>query len=243
MVAAVRRAVKAWLSALPSLRLIVTTREQCHSPEEVLLEVPALTPDAAREMLLDRLHRANTVWTADTVPPVTVDALGQRLDGLPLAIELAAARADVLSPEAIVTRLDGAFARNPALISERHRSFARAIQWSWDLLSEQTQRVIMSCGVFRGPFTMADVDGVVATLSDDVDVVEAMSDASAKHFVVTEYSPAPINAIGFRFYEPVREFIAKRLAACELRGATQQAYTGVLLRPGMSVVCISGHAG
>ncbi len=166
------------LEACPGVKLLVTSREPLHvSPEHEYPVPPLRLPDPGIEADVDRLRRVETValfeqraravrpdfaLTAENAPAVT--ALCTQLDGLPLAIELAAARAKVFSPQALVARLDrrlGLLTGGPRDAPARLRTLRDAVAWSHDLLSPDEQALFRRLAVFAGGFTMEAAEAVI----------------------------------------------------------------------------------
>ncbi len=157
----------------------------------------AVTPDF-------ELGRANVTAVA---------AICRRLDGLPLAIELAAARLRTLSPTELLARLDQSL---PLLtggardLPERQRTMRRAIEWSYDLLGETEQRLFRRLSVFRGGWTVeaAEVVGAVEGAPEE-DVLYLMSELVEQALVVAEKrEDGPVR---YRMLVPVREYAMERL--------------------------------
>jgi len=164
------------LAACPDLVVLATSRAALRVSGECEFPVPPLAiPDHASGAAHDpadtdaiRLFvlRARSVdsefaLTADNAPVVA--AICRRLDGLPLAIELAAARAKVLSPQALLARLEGRLdllAHGPRDLPARQRTMRDAVAWSYDLLSDDEQRLFRRLSVFVGGFSLEAAEGV-----------------------------------------------------------------------------------
>jgi predicted ATPase/class 3 adenylate cyclase len=155
----------------PQLRLLATSRELIRIAGEAGYQVPPLAVAAATALFEDRarLHRPDLELGADD--RAAIQAICERLEGLPLAIELAAARARLFSPVAILARLGrsldlaGAARDTP----ERQRTLRGAIAWSHELLSEPERRLFRRLAVFEGGWD-AEQAGVVADLDGDLGV-------------------------------------------------------------------------
>ena len=169
------------LRAAPSVRALVTSRAPLRVEGEILFQVPPLAvpelegppaPEAVRRYSAIRLFeerarlaRADFAVTADTAPAVT--AICARLDGLPLAIELAAARVSMLPLPDLLARLGGKFVLHLEGLRERparHRSMNEAVGWSYDLLDPEEQRAFRFMGVFLGGFALEAAQAVWAPL-------------------------------------------------------------------------------
>jgi predicted ATPase len=165
--------------------VLVTSRTPLRLRGEVVYPVaPLELPERAHGIPVDELRRLDSVrlfvdrarqarpdFELSTVNADDVSELCLRLDGLPLALELAAARVRLLSPRAIVGRLgqrldllkDGGTEK-----PERHRTLRAAIEWSYDLLKEPEQQLFTCLGVFRGGFTVDGAEAVAPTRGLDV---------------------------------------------------------------------------
>lgn len=172
------------------------------------------------------VERASAVLPAFKLMQADVSAITQicqRLEGLPLAIELAAARVSVMNVQQIAARLNSSFdlltGGNRAGLP-RHRSLQATIDWSYALLSEEEQRFFRQLSVFSGGFTLETVEAVYALASASAqprghtttDVVELMSQLVNKSLIVSgmRYTAGQER---FRLLEPVRQYAAARLSA------------------------------
>src|SRR5207302_3800497 len=114
-------------------------------------------------LFADRARRADTQFTLDRENSAMVGRLVARLDGMPLAIELAAARVEALGVAQLLDRLDDRFALlagGDRLATPRQRSLAAAVEWSYQLLDDCERRVFRLVSVFSGPFTLEAAEAV-----------------------------------------------------------------------------------
>jgi len=211
-------AVGAWLDAAPALRVVVTSQAPLRAVGEEWIEVGALSREDGVALFENRARAAapGFVVTAEVRP--TVDAIVERLDGLPLGIELAAARMDALTPATLLERLDHRFSILAGARPEgsaRHATLQDAIDWSWSLLSPREQSALAQCSVFASSF---EVEAVEAVLQLDegawpLDVVAALRERSLLR-----------QADGrFTHFESIREFADARLEG-DLRAAAQRRH-------------------
>lgn len=163
--------------------LLATSREPLNIEGEQLWPVPPLPLDDATTLFV---HRARTVHP-DFDPDIQADAVSEicrGLDGLPLAIELAAARMRVMSAAEMARRLDDSrlLSGGPRSAQPRHQSLAATISWSYAQLSEREQRMFARLSVFAGGADLAGVHGVCAEPgadeSDTLELVTALVDKS-----------------------------------------------------------------
>jgi predicted ATPase/DNA-binding CsgD family transcriptional regulator len=156
------------------VRVLATSREPLRIAGEVRYRLGPLTlPDpgnltAAAEceavtLFADRARQVEPGFALDQATAATVARLVARLDGMPLAIELAAARVDALGVTQLLDRIDdrfGLLADGDRLAEERQRSLAAAVRWSYELLSDAEQRVFCAVSAFPGPFTLDGAEAV-----------------------------------------------------------------------------------
>jgi predicted ATPase/DNA-binding SARP family transcriptional activator len=214
------------LRAGPGLRLLATSRAPLHARGEHLYPVPPLAlpgpglpaspaaHTAAVELFADRATAADPAFqlTAENLPLVA--EICQGLDGLPLAIELAASRARVLPPASLLARLNrrldllsGAAGDRPA----RHQTLRATIDWSYQLLDDTTRTAFRALAVFRGGWNIPAA-AVVCDQAEEVALLgrlEALVDAS-----LIEPAAAAGGSQRFRMLESLREFALERLTAC-----------------------------
>jgi predicted ATPase/class 3 adenylate cyclase len=225
------------LAVTPSLAVLATSRRPLHVTAEqeyavAPLRLPSLPGiDEARDSPAVQLFvrqarrvRPDFELTADNAADVA--EVCRRLDGMPLAIELAAARAKVLSPHALVARLTKAL--DLAAVGrgrpERHQTLRSTIGWSYDLLTAEQQEFLAQLGVFVGG---ADLDAVRAVwLSDDratdpLDLVLDLADASLLHVAETSGGEPRVGLL-----ETVRSFAAERLAEIDDQDAVRDRHAG-----------------
>jgi len=234
------------LAACPTLRLLVTSRAPVHVRGEHTLPVPPLAvPDPARLPPIDALARVSAValfvaraeaaapdfaLTLATAPAVA--AICRRLDGLPLAIELAAARVTLLSPEALLARLEQ---RLPLLVGgardlpERQQTLRAAIAWSYDLLHAGEQALFRRLCTFAGGATLDVVEVVGHTAGDlEGDALEWLAGLVDKSLLRREEGdPAGQGGGGeprVGMLETIREYGREQLAASGELEATERAH-------------------
>jgi len=156
------------------VRVLATSREPLRIAGEVRYRLGPLTlpdpddPAAAAQceavtLFADRAGRVEPGFTLDETTRATVARLVARLDGMPLAIELAAARVDALGVAQLLDRIDDRFellVDGDRLAGQRQRSLAAAVQWSYELLGEADQKTFRAISVFPGPFTLDGAEAV-----------------------------------------------------------------------------------
>jgi predicted ATPase/class 3 adenylate cyclase len=234
------------LQAAPNIKIVVTSRTPLRMRGEQEYAVPSMAlPNPERVEPLGTLLRYEAVdlfvQRAQAAIPsfsLTADTAGviaeicHRLDGLPLAIELAAARIRMMSPEQILTRLDAAlsFLKSGARdLPQRQRTLRDAFAWSYDLLDPPHRAFFARLGVFAGGFDLSAVDDVTDTHRDlgidSLDAVEAMLDAS-----LVRRTSSSAGDVRLRLLQTVREFAIDRLREAGQEAPTRSRHAKWFLR-------------
>ncbi|CAM5245468.1 hypothetical protein GCM10010329_54010 [Streptomyces spiroverticillatus] len=204
VVAGVADLVHALVSASRELRVLATGRAPLGLTSEAVYALPALGLDTAVELFGQRARAARP---GVALPPDQVTGLCRRLDGLPLAVELAAARVRALSVQEIAQRLNDRFAllRGGARDTpERHRTLHAVVEWSWNLLGEEERAAMRTLSVFPGGFT-----GEAAGRALDVDPLRLLEQLAGQSLLTAADTPGGVR---FTMLETVREFSAARRA-------------------------------
>jgi predicted ATPase/class 3 adenylate cyclase/DNA-binding CsgD family transcriptional regulator len=213
------------LSATASVTVLATSREPMGVSGEVTWRVPSLpTPDGhggiaieslsqfdAVTLFLDRGRRARPSFRITDANAPAVAQICQHLDGIPLAIELAAARLRHLSAEQIATQLDDRFrllVGGSRVVRPRQQTLGASVEWSHDLLSPDEQLVLRRLGVFTGRFELDAAEHVAAAADfDPVQVFDVVSRLVDKSLIVTdEHGPE----VSYRMLETIRAFSVAR---------------------------------
>ncbi|HET8630957.1 MAG TPA: helix-turn-helix domain-containing protein [Thermomicrobiales bacterium] len=218
------------LRAGPHLRILATSREPLGVPGEVAWPVPPLAvPDEdeaaplaalagaeAVQLFATRAGAARPGFALTAKNAGAVARICRRLDGLPLALELAAARTRALTPEEIAARLDDRFpllAHGDRAAPPRHRTLRAALDWSYALLDGAERRLFDRLAVFAGDFTLAAAEAVCA--GDGIaagDVFELLARLVGRSLVFAD-TAGEDGETRYRLLEMVREYAAERLAA------------------------------
>ena len=227
LLGACTRLVTALLEECPGVDVLATSREPLHAHGEYTFRVPSLAlpapvrgeaPDLAElgrqpsiRLFVERAGQVRPGFALDAGNARAVVDLCRRLDGLPLALELAAARANVLEPAEIVQRLGDALAvlgGGPDGVT-RHQTLRGTLEWSHDLLTGPERVLFRRLSVFSGGFTLATVEAVCAdpqlARGELLDLLAALVD---KSLVVTEKTAAGSR---YRQLETVRQFGGEKL--------------------------------
>ncbi|WP_217177664.1 BTAD domain-containing putative transcriptional regulator [Streptomyces sp. AC495_CC817] len=212
------------LAAVPSLRILATSRTPVGVAAEAVYPLTPLTADEGSGPAVRLfLQRARAVRPDARLDEATVARLCDRLDGLPLAIELAAARVRTMTAEQIEARLENRFALltgGDRSAPERHRTLQAVIEWSWDLLDDDARSALARLSLLPAGFSSATASRVLAE-----PVVDDLLDRLVAQSLLVVSDAADGRDLRFRMLETVREFGLARLAAA---GAEPAAWDAVL---------------
>jgi predicted ATPase/DNA-binding NarL/FixJ family response regulator len=227
------------LAACPRLRVLATSRERLRLSAEQEFPVPPLVMPAPADvadlgrlaanpsvaLLLDRAHRTSPSFDLTSANALLLASVCIRLEGLPLAIELAAARLKVLTPGEMLFRLGSrmeVLAGNTRDVPVRQRALRNAIAWSYDLLDAGERAVFRRLSVFAGGWTLADVASVCAIpMGDVLAVVESLLDKS-----LIRRLPGDDETAEFSMLESLREYAAEQLASHAEAEETRARHAG-----------------
>jgi predicted ATPase len=215
----------------PKIHFLATSRELLHLDGEQVYRVGPLRTDAAADLFVRR-----AVLVAPSFDPqqhaATIRNICERLDGIPLAIELAAARVRALGVDEILARLSERFrllTGGAATADPRQQTLARAIEWSYELLTPEEQSLFRHLGAFRGSFSLAGAAAVCAKdgRCDEFHVLDGLTSLADKSLVVVTLGIAT----RYRLLETLREFAADKMVehqATEIVARRHAAYFGQL---------------
>lgn len=220
VLAPVAALARGWLDAAPRLQILATSRAPIGLSGERLVSVQPLPSEAATALLLARCQDA---WPGFDAAAAQEDAaaLAAALDGLPLAIELAAARARAMSLPRIQQRLQSRFRllvdRSRDRIS-RHATLRAAIGWSWELLDAPERAALAQCSVFRGGFSADAAEAVLELGAAEVWVDEVLESLMEKSLLHRQPGATP----RFVLLASVRAFAAEMLADADADAAADR---------------------
>jgi predicted ATPase/class 3 adenylate cyclase len=198
----VARRLAELVAASPTLRVLATSREALRIQGEAEFDLPPLGRNEAVELFCERARAVRP----NIKPTAAVAELCERLDGLPLALELAAARTKLLSPEALLDRLGDRLdaLRGTRDAEERHTTLRATIAWSYDLLEATEQELFARLGVFRGGCTLETAEIVCDA---DLDTLASLLDKS-----LVRRRVGRLGEERYWMLETVREFALERLS-------------------------------
>jgi predicted ATPase len=216
------------LSHTAGVRLITTSREVLRVGAEQVWSVPTLefrdgAASAAVALFVERAEAVNPSFgLSDEADAAAVIEICRRLDGIALAIELAAARMVVMSPQDVRDHLGDRF----RLLSgsrrglERHQTLRHAVQWSYDLLGDDEREVLQRCSVFAGGFDLPAA-AAICEHSDEYAVLDLLESVARKSLITVE----PVGGHArYGMLETIRQFADEQLAATGSIGAVRDRH-------------------
>jgi predicted ATPase/DNA-binding CsgD family transcriptional regulator len=186
----------------PEVTVLATSREPLGIPGEVVWRVPRIATDEALALFVERARLVVPGFELDDASRAAVVSMCERLDGMPLALELAAAWLRTLTPQQIEAGLDDRFAlltRGPRGVAGRQQTLAASVQWSHDLLGDAERTLFRRLAVFHGGFTLDAARAVGGG-----DVLAPLAGLVDKSLVVAEDGR-------YRLLETIREYALARL--------------------------------
>ncbi|MFE0522028.1 BTAD domain-containing putative transcriptional regulator [Streptomyces sp. NPDC058954] len=219
VVDAAARLVEELLERCPGLTVLATSREPLGVPGELLRPVEPLPEPVALRLLADRGAAARPGFRVADDPEACAE-ICRRLDGLPLAIELAAARLRMLTPRQIADRLDDRFrllTSGSRTVLPRQQTLRAVVDWSWDLLDDEERDVLRRLSVFAGGCDLAAAEAVCGPWA--LDVLGSLVD---KSLVVA--APSGDGGMRYRLLETVAEYAGERLDEVGRRRETERAH-------------------
>ncbi len=244
------------LAAGPTVRMLATSREPIAVAGEHVLQLPPLGLDVvdgasdAVRLLVERARAQQPEFDPDEDVAV-LEEICTHLDGMPLAIELAAARLRALSPRGLADRLDarlGLLTRGRRDGAERHRTLRATVAWSYDLLTVRQQRLFERLAVFAGSFGFDDAVAVVTSggwdspnPAGDVDVIDGVAELVERSLLVANRLEPP-----YRMLETLRSYALERLEGRgvidDVRRAARDVVSGQGARGARCVLWAGRHA-
>ena len=227
------------LERAPGLKVLATSREPLSIREERVVAVgPLALPEAgapgdpgtlasipAVAFFVACARNTRPGFELTEANAAAVAEICRRLDGLPLALQLAAARLTVLSPAALLARLQRRLpllTRGPRDLPERQQTLRTAIAWSYDLLGAAEQRLFRQLAVFAGGFTLEAVEALAEGGPGDIDPLEGISTLVGQSVVFVQ--PLEETTPRYRMLETIREFGLERLEASGEAGQTRRRH-------------------
>lgn len=209
-------AVARWLDRAPEVRFLATSRERLEVRGEEVFAVDPLGPEPGAELFRERARRHATASAPAAPDEAAVREVVRMTEGLPLAIELAAARLRIMTVDELAARLHERLRVLGGTARGRHSSLEAVIDESWEMLAEWERAAWAQCAVFEGGFTLAAAEGVLdlGAWSDApwvVDVVQALADKSLLRTWTVEAAGASPAETRFGMYVSLQEYARRKL--------------------------------
>ena len=219
------------LAGCPSLKILVTSRACLRLYGEQEFPVAPLLQSSAMELFVQRATAVRPTFVVTPENDTAIRDICTRVDGLPLAIELPSARTRVLSPAAILDRLQSRLQllTGGALdLPERQQTLRNTIDWSHDLLNEAEQKLFRRFSVFIGGSTLEGAEAVCNTSLDlGIDLLEGLSSLVDKNLV--QRVEQPHDEPRFTMLQTIREYARERLTAIGEESAARRAHAAYCL--------------
>jgi len=223
------------LTRLPNLAILVTSRQRLDVEGEREYYVPTLpTPEkpgapperllefASVQLFVDRAQGVRADFQLKAQNVEAVGALCTKLEGIPLALELAAAWAHLLSPAQMLTRLEHRFellVSKRKGVASRHQTLRAAIDWSYRLLSPDLQRCFARLSVFAGSWTLEAAEAIC----EEPEVFEKLTQLAERSFLIAEeFTLGECTQMRYRLLETLRAFATEQISEEERRALTRQ---------------------
>jgi predicted ATPase/DNA-binding CsgD family transcriptional regulator len=220
------------------IRILATSREPLHLVGEVVYRIPpmhvpvddrleSLAESEAARLFVLRARAANSQFLLTEVNASAVAEICRRLDGLPLAIELAAARVAAFAPADIAARLDDALsavAGGPRSAPVRHQTLEATLTWSYALLGDDERALFRRLAVFAGGFSLPAAQSISP---DNIPVIDVLARLAAKSMIQVE--PQSDGGVRYRALEPLRQFGHARLAEADEVAQTRGLHAEYIL--------------
>ncbi|HYM49863.1 MAG TPA: NB-ARC domain-containing protein [Candidatus Limnocylindrales bacterium] len=221
------------LARCPHLRLLATSREPLGVPGEITWRVPPLGEEASVQLFLDRARARQPRLQVGDRDRTTITRICERLDGIPLAIELAAARLPALPLDEISSRLERRFTLltlNDRTTPTRQRTLRAAMDWSYELLTEPEKSFFRQVSIFSGRFALPAAEAIGAGASEEA--VERLGALVQKSLVIMDDGR-------YRLLETIRAYGRERLDQVGESDAMHRRVAGYLL--GLAESRVPGH--
>jgi predicted ATPase/DNA-binding winged helix-turn-helix (wHTH) protein len=231
LIEAVVGLVEAVLERAPDVKLLATSQDPLAVSAEQVYRLRPLAGSDAAALFVERAQAADARFVIGKANVDAVAAICHRLDGIPLAIEMAAARAPALGCDGLLERLHDRFhvlAGGPRTALPRHRTLLATLDWSHSLLSESCAAVFRRLGVFTGGFTLEAACEVVADEGiEDYEVIDALSSLVAKSLVVADTEDGRTR---YRLLETPRSYALEKLAAAHENRSIRRRHAQSMLK-------------
>ena len=207
LIAACARLADELLHQCAGLKIFASSREALGIAGEVAYRTPSLADSESTSLFVDRARAANSKFSLTDSNASAVAQICHRLDGIPLAIELAAARTKLLSADQIASRLDDLFrllVGGSRTALPRQQTLRALIDWSYDLLSEEERNLLRIASVFVGGWTLDALEAV----SEDPNALEHLEALINKSLVVTEEHESEMR---YFLLETIRQYAREKL--------------------------------
>jgi predicted ATPase/class 3 adenylate cyclase len=211
VMAPITELVRAIVAGCPTVTVLATSREPLGVPGEQVLPMPSLATPHAVELFCTRARSGDDSIEFDERDMQAIATICERLDGIPLAIEMAAARVRMLSPTDLLTRLEDRFRvlRGSGRGLERHQTLRAMVAWSYQLLTDQERHLFDRLSVFAGGFDLAAAEAICTDdVVDEFDLLDLLAGLVDKSMVIADRADGVVR---YRLLETLRQYGEERL--------------------------------
>jgi predicted ATPase/class 3 adenylate cyclase len=220
LITACARLADELLHQCAGLKILTSSREALGIAGEVAYRTPSLADSESTSLFVDRARAANSKFAITDANASAVAQICSRLDGIPLAIELAAARTKLLSAEQIAARLDDLFrllVGGSRTALPRQQTLRALIDWSYDLLTEEEKQLLRTASVFVGGWTLDALE----TVSEDSHALEHLEGLINKSLVVAEEHNGEMR---YFLLETIRQYAREKLFEAKQAAAARDRH-------------------
>lgn len=220
LIAACARLADELLHQCAGLKILASSREALGIAGEVAYRTPSLADSESTRLFVDRARAANSKFSLTDSNASPVAQICHRLDGIPLAIELAAARTKLLSADQIASRLDDLFrllVGGSRTALPRQQTLRALIDWSYDLLSDEEKNLLRIASVFVGGWTLEALEAV----SEDLNAIEHLEGLVNKSLVVTEELKSEMR---YFLLETIKQYAREKLFEAKQSSAARDRH-------------------
>jgi len=203
--------IDAIVKSCPTATVLATSREPLGIRGEYVVRIPSLAPAHSAELFRTRAAATGAELTGSDDEAAAIEAICARLDGIPLAIEIAASRTRSLTPNELLARLDDRFRllRGGGRGIERHQTLRATVAWSYQLLTDQQQLLFDRVSVFAGGFDLPTAEAICSDdLLDGFDIIDLLGELVDKSMVIADRTGTTTR---YRLLETLRQYGEERL--------------------------------
>jgi predicted ATPase/DNA-binding winged helix-turn-helix (wHTH) protein len=209
-------AAESWLTTAPELRILIASRSRTLLSNEQVYPLGPLADEDAVTLFIERARMLRPEFDPDEEVRATIQSLAEALDGMPLAIEMAAGRCRLMSPEQILIRIGHSvtFLEGSAPgATSRHKGILQMMASSWEELSDDEKAVLMGCTVFRGGFSVEAAEAILQAQVDRLAVMNHLQELADSSWLSLQSTDSGVRC---SLYGPIRAFVERHPTTSQL---------------------------